>query len=374
MLPFPPKNTNKSSPNENPSFRDSIFIVLEEEDCPLYNVDEEFNIAGGILTLPEGKETCLTLTRELINLATGEQKMEHLSPIGAPKAKFECGGCDSGVLRFAHKKDKTFSTLQMKMLADAEQRAQLRELDKFHPVLRQMELFEPLSDSNLYELSRQLEVKHYPANKVILNQGDPGTRLYIILSGRVAVVGANHKVLAEMGPGDIFGEMSLLSGESVATSIYSRDRSVLATLSSKNFKHILARFPVLQVYLYRLLVERSQANSLRAGTISSGMSGRLEEVNPVELFQMLNSGQKSGTISLSFDDGKAQVIFHEGEVVRAGYRNLVDKDALFAILGRGKGEFTYTTGINEEDQARPPLGGFMALVMEGMRLMDERAA
>ena len=354
-------------------YRNAIFIITEERSCPIYNVGEEFKVENDALTIPEIKPACLMMVRELMKAVTEKQSLERFSQYGVKKVKFECGGC-SGLIRFEFKKEKEFATLQMKLLAAAEQRARMRHLDKFFGILRTLEIFEPLDENSLRDLSAQLQLKEFENNKIVLMKGDPGTSLYIVLEGRVAVIGEEGQTLSEMSVGEIFGEMSLLSGEPVTTSIHTRDRTRLATLSSKDFKHVLSKFPVLQVFFYRMLVERSQANTLRAGTISSGMTGRLAEINAVELFQLINSSQKTGKIQLVLDDGSAVVTFNEGELVKAQYKELFGKEAFFALLAKGGGTFTYTSGLTPEEKELPVIGGFMGLIMEGMRRVDEQGA
>lgn len=364
--------TKPNEPKRNGSeYRNAIFIVTEERSCPIYNIGEEFKVENSALSVPEGKPACLLMVRELMQAVAEKKSLERFSPYGVQRVKFECGGC-TGLIRFEFKKEKGFATLQMKLLAAAEQRARMRHLDKFYDVLRKLEIFEPLNEDSLRDLSAQLQLKQYDANKIILKKGDPGTSLYIVLEGRVAVIGDDGQTLSEMTVGDIFGEMSLLSGEPVTTSIHSREKTRLATLSSKDFKHTLNRYPVLQVFFYRLLVERAQANTMRAGTISSGMTGRLSDINAVELFQLINSSQKTGKVQLALDDGSATVAFHEGELVRVQYRELVDKEAFFALLAKNDGTFTYTSGLTQEEKQRPVIGGFMGLIMEGMRRVDEQ--
>jgi CRP-like cAMP-binding protein len=311
------------------------------------------------------------MVRELMKAVAEKKSMERFSPYGLKKVKFECGGC-TGLIRFEFKKEKDFATLQMKLLAIAEQKARMRHLDKFYDVLRGLEIFEPLDEDSLRDLSGQLQLKEFAAQKIVLKKGEPGTSLYIVLEGRVAVIGDDGQTLSEMGVGEIFGEMSLLSGEPITTSIHSREKTRLATLSSKDFKHVLNRYPVLQVFFYRMLVERAQANTMRAGTISSGMTGRLSEINPVELFQLINSSQKTGKVQLALDDGNATITFHEGELVDTRYRNLFGKEAFFALLAKGEGNFTYTSGLTAEEKELPVIGGFMGLIMEGMRRVDEQ--
>jgi CRP-like cAMP-binding protein len=351
-------------------YKDAIFIVTEERSCPFYNVGEEFKVVDMGLTVPEAKPACLKMVQVMINATTSKKSFERFSQQGVQRSKFDCGGC-SGMIRFEFKKERGFATLQMKLLAAAQQRDRMKHMDRFFDLIRCLDIFEPLDDDSLRDLSALLDLKDYGDNKIILKKGDPGTHLYILLEGSVAVMGDEGQTLSEMGTGEIFGEMSLLSGEPVTTSIHTRAKSKLATLSSKDFKHILNKYPVLQVFFYKMLVDRAQANTMRAGTISSGMSGELAEINSVDLFQLINSSTKTGRVKLELDDGKAEVLFQEGELVRANYNEFAGKEALFALLGKRSGRFIYTSGLTAEEEGLDVLGGFMGLIMEGMRRIDE---
>ena len=351
--------------------KDAIFIVTEERVCPIYNVGDEFKVEGMKLSVPEAKPVCLKLVQNIIESVSEQSSYEKFTPQGIQKSKFDCGGCD-GLIRFEFKKEKGFATLQMKLLAVAEQRERMKHMDRFFDVLRQLEIFEPLDDDGLRDISAMLQLKEYGDNKVILKKGDPGTDLYIILAGMVGVVSDDGRTLSRMGSGEIFGEMSLLSGEPVTTTIHTRAKTKLASLSSKNFKHILNKFPVLQVFFYKMLVERAQINTLRDGNISSGMSGELSEINMVDLFQLINSSQKTGNVEFDLDDGKAFVLFHEGELIQARYNTSVGKEAFFTMLTRRSGRFTYTSGISEEAKRLDIIDGFMGLIMEGLRRIDEK--
>jgi hypothetical protein len=121
-----------------------------------------------------------------------------------------------------------------------------------------------------------------------------------------------------------------------------------------------------------MLVNRAQAMALRAGSITSGMSGELSEISIVELFQLINSSQKTGTIDLILDDTRASVCFKDGEFVYANYKKLLGKKALFVLFGQDHGHFSYTKGIPQELEEEQPFGGFMSLVMEGVQWIDEQ--
>ncbi|MCI5224581.1 MAG: DUF4388 domain-containing protein, partial [Candidatus Electrothrix sp. AR4] len=69
--------------------------------------------------------------------------------------------------------------------------------------------------------------------------------------------------------------------------------------------------------------------------------------------------------------GHAIILFKEGEIIHASYADLVGKEALFALLSKKKGSFTYNTELAEKYEELPVLGGFMGLLMEGLQRIDE---
>lgn len=352
-------------------FREAIFTVTEERGCPIYNVGDELMVENICAVVPEAKSVCMILVEKLIDITVQKDSFERFSQMGPQKLKFDCGGC-KGQIQFQYKKKKGFSTLQMKLLSEAEQRRRKQHLARFFGKLRNFQLFESLDDDALLDLTDLLELKKYAGDKVVLKKGEPGTHLFVLLSGQVSVVADDGERLATMGKGEIFGEMSLLSGDPVSCSIHSLTETEAALLSVKNFKHVLKKYPVLQIFLLKMLVDRAQAMALRSGNITSGMSGELDEIGTVELLQLINSSQKTGVIELILDDAKGNVLFCEGEVVHARYKTLRNKDALFALLGQKSGHFTYTKGISPEMEKAVPLGGFMGLIMEGVQYIDEQ--
>ena len=84
-----------------------------------------------------------------------------------------------------------------------------------------------------------LEVKTFLADKIIIKKGAPGSHLYIVLKGLVAVIAEDGSKMAEIGPDEIFGEMSLLTSEPVCNSIHTLEGTQVAMLSVKNFRDVL---------------------------------------------------------------------------------------------------------------------------------------
>src|SRR6184192_1627347 len=80
--------------------------------------------------------------------------------------------------------------------------------------LRSVPLFASLDSKATAELGEYLTIHDYPKSATIFRNGDPGDAMYIIDVGkvRISVTDADgHAVtLAELGPGDFFGEMSII--------------------------------------------------------------------------------------------------------------------------------------------------------------------
>ncbi|MCI5224332.1 MAG: DUF4388 domain-containing protein [Candidatus Electrothrix sp. AR4] len=352
--------------------RNAVFVVTEEHSCALYQVGDEFIISDSKISAGRNKELCVWLVQELLTALDDSNFLKRrLIQPKARQIKFECGGC-TGLIRFEYKKETAHTTLQMHLLEASQRRAKSHLIEKFFHILRGMDLFEPLDDFDLQDLALLMKLEKYSASEILLEAGSVGSHFYVILAGEVSVVREENVVIAELGSGDIFGEMSLLSGELTYSSVHSKTSVELASLKAIEFKRILSLYPVLQVFFYRIFVERVQKNAILAGNIASGMNGELADINSVEFFQLINSGGKTGKVDFIFDEHRALVLFNAGEIVYCKCGECEGKDAIFHVLAEKDGRFAYTKGLSEEEKELPVLGGFMGLIMEGLRRIDEK--
>jgi CRP/FNR family cyclic AMP-dependent transcriptional regulator len=82
---------------------------------------------------------------------------------------------------------------------------------------RDIPIFQLLDNDELSELAAHIDEMNYAANQMIFKEGDPGGDMQIVLTGKVQnfILDDDKKkiVLAEVGPGEMFGELSLLSSE-----------------------------------------------------------------------------------------------------------------------------------------------------------------
>lgn len=102
-------------------------------------------------------------------------------------------------------------------------------------LLERVEVFKGLTQQELIELLENAEKCTFMAGESILRQGSSGAFLYVIIDGRVSVLKSAEnnrtKELAQLEPGDSFGEMSLLDQEMRSASVIALDNCVLLRLA-----------------------------------------------------------------------------------------------------------------------------------------------
>lgn len=88
------------------------------------------------------------------------------------------------------------------------------QLEAYVKVLGRVPLFTDLGRRELQRLAATCVERDYPAGSTLVRQGQPGVGLFIIVSGRARVgredAAGTMQELSVLGPGDVFGEMSLL--------------------------------------------------------------------------------------------------------------------------------------------------------------------
>jgi CRP/FNR family cyclic AMP-dependent transcriptional regulator len=111
------------------------------------------------------------------------------------------------------------------------------------------------------ELARSYFLRRaYPKGKAVFHQGDLGQTLYLVEAGQVRLfrthLGGQEKTLGYIGPGGIFGEMSLLDGSERSASAVAEEDSLLLALHQEAYLALIRRLPLIAHNLARLLIHR----------------------------------------------------------------------------------------------------------------------
>jgi CRP-like cAMP-binding protein len=100
----------------------------------------------------------------------------------------------------------------------------------------------------------------WPAGHWVFEHGSPSSGLFIVLSGRVRVLRDGGGELAELGPGEHFGELSLLLGTTHQHTVETLEDSELMVLPKERFDALLADHPQLAEAIRRRAEERMAMN------------------------------------------------------------------------------------------------------------------
>ncbi len=357
---------------------EALFKIIEDNNCPLYELGDQFKLSGKALLLKEKKEKTF-ITTSVIRMPVDKPACRILvEDITAVLIKYEnmssvhrcvlnCSGC-SGLIRLEY--NKKTETEEYSPSPDTKKYD--TDINALASLLYIFPIFQTLDEQDIEDIVPLLKMKKFAKGSVILKKGDPGSNLFIMISGKAEVLIDERTSIATMDRGDVFGEISLLIGTPIGATIRVVQTVRVLYIPGKDFKGILNKFPSLQIYFARLLAERlSRTNDERFEDFASGIIGNLSEMAPSELFQTLNLNRKTGMLNLALPRGPARATFREGSLINAKYSQKDGEEAFFEILREKKGRFKFIQGLSPEDMSAPELGDFMWLLMEGIRKIDE---
>jgi CRP-like cAMP-binding protein len=129
--------------------------------------------------------------------------------------------------------------------------------------LRSVPAFSGLDEATVCSIVGASSNLVWRAGSPIFTQGDPAEALYIILSGSVRILEEPEHEVATLGPGDFFGELSLLLHTNHSKRAEAARDSELMVVPKQPFEALLADDPELAQGVRRGMEERLR--SVQAG-------------------------------------------------------------------------------------------------------------
>jgi putative ABC transport system ATP-binding protein len=108
--------------------------------------------------------------------------------------------------------------------------------------LMQCPVFTRLTPRTLTEVADQMAAERHPAGAVIVRQGDPGDKFYVIKAGTVEVIvedAGKRRTVAALGPGNFFGEAALLTGAPRNATVIAKEDLEVHTLAKEQFQAVI---------------------------------------------------------------------------------------------------------------------------------------
>jgi CRP/FNR family transcriptional regulator, cyclic AMP receptor protein len=103
--------------------------------------------------------------------------------------------------------------------------------------------------------------KEFPRGTVLFREGDPGNDMYVVQAGRVRIskrAGGGEKVLATLGAGEFFGEMSILNNKPRSATATCAAASRLLVIDARTFEAMIRGNAEIAIRMIKKLADRLQ--------------------------------------------------------------------------------------------------------------------
>src|SRR2546430_6880463 len=131
------------------------------------------------------------------------------------------------------------------------------------PVLDKTDLFGILPPELLEQLQGRTALARYRRGDTVFEKGEPRMHLYVVFSGRVAIVARasddRESVLTVLGPGALFGEMSLFDAGVRSAKARALTTVHLVSVEFDDVRDVLVRRPEVLWAVVRILTRRLRA-------------------------------------------------------------------------------------------------------------------
>jgi CRP/FNR family transcriptional regulator, cyclic AMP receptor protein len=138
--------------------------------------------------------------------------------------------------------------------------------------LRRVPLLASLTELQIETLAGASARRAFPKGRMIVAEGEPSQSLYILLSGRAKVQRSDSEgkevILAVLGPGEFFGEMSLIDDAPRSASVITIESCDFMAIQKETFKHMLQHSPEMCQLIMRSLVRRLREADKKIETLA----------------------------------------------------------------------------------------------------------
>ena len=173
----------------------------------------------------------------------------------------------------------------------------MSEIDLKRFFLEQVPLFETFPADQVEEIVIKSRLATYEGNEAIIETGDENRFMGVVISGHAEVSTTDNtgsrSVIAQLGPGDVFGVISLLTGDRIAADVIAGNRCFVLIIPQDVFNARILVNPKAVGYLTRQLAERMRSMPADAApgpaTVESGETLSLHTGAPGKIV-VLNVG------------------------------------------------------------------------------------
>ncbi len=134
-------------------------------------------------------------------------------------------------------------------------------------LLRSARVFADVDPEDLAPMAHAAEEHTYEPGQLIVQEGEVGDVLYVIVHGQVSVL-RSGAVLATLGPGETFGEMAVLDAEPRSATVRADEETSVLAIASEDFYDVLREQMEIAEGVIRTLTQRLRASDRAADPVS----------------------------------------------------------------------------------------------------------
>jgi CRP/FNR family transcriptional regulator, cyclic AMP receptor protein len=217
-------------------------------------------------------------------------------------------------------------------------------------LLGRVPLFADLSERALVELAQVAVPRSYEPGQSVFREGDSGDTCYVVRGGCVRVTRRHSDgrviTLAELRPGEMFGELAMFGGETRSASVEALEPTRALAILSRDLRRIIAQHPDIAVKMLEALANRLRDANERlarqsfqtvAGRVASALLSQVKarsdgdeaergiviEATQAEIAQLAGASRESASRFLAkleraglITTGRGRVVVHEPESLR----------------------------------------------------------
>jgi CRP/FNR family transcriptional regulator, cyclic AMP receptor protein len=122
-------------------------------------------------------------------------------------------------------------------------------------ILKSVSIFSQVPENTLVEVAQAVVEREFPAQTTIFQQGDIGTTLYVIVSGKVKIH-QGDQVITELGERQVFGELAALDPEPRSAAATTTEETLVFELDRDALYELLAEHVDVAQGVIRVLCQR----------------------------------------------------------------------------------------------------------------------
>src|SRR4051794_30991244 len=182
-------------------------------------------------------------------------------------------------------------------------------------ILARAGIFQGVEPSAVSALTKQLQPVDFPRGHTVFAEGEPGDRLYIIVSGKVKIgrrsPDGRENLLNIMGPSDMFGELSIFDpGPRTSTATTVTEVRALS-MGRPELREWISKRPEIAEQLLRVLARRlRRTNNMLADLIFTDVPGRVAKA--LLQFARQFGSQEAGLLRVTHDLTQEEIAQYVG--------------------------------------------------------------